>query len=449
MAVAPGTTLFGTDGVRGLAGEFLSAELAFSLGRAAAAVCEAPAPQVLVVRDTRVSGEMLEAALCAGIAAAGGQALLAGVLPTPAASILVRRYGFDMAVVISASHNPYHDNGIKFFDARGRKLSDDSEAAIEAHVHAGGARAPGADATTTGRVRALSGAVDDYLRELESRYELSLAGRRILLDCANGATYRAAPLLFERLGAEVERLACEPDGVNINAGCGSTHPQLIAERIRAGGHDAGFAFDGDGDRVLGVAPDGTVVDGDEIIAAVARDLKDRGELAGNGVAVTVMTNYGFHQTMADAGIGVATTDVGDRHVVDELFRREWVLGGEQSGHIVDMRLTPSGDGIAAALLMMRALAGRPLVAGEAMRRLPQVLVNVRVEDREALSSATGVWETVDSESRALEGEGRILVRPSGTEPVVRVMVEAPTEERCRAVCERVVEAVERDLGQRA
>jgi phosphoglucosamine mutase len=305
------------------------------------------------------------------------------------------------------------------------------------------------DATTTGRVRALSGAVDDYLRELESRYELSLAGRRILLDCANGATYRAAPLLFERLGAEVERLACEPDGVNINAGCGSTHPQLIAERIRAGGHDAGFAFDGDGDRVLGVAPDGSVVDGDEIIAAVARDLKDRGELAGNGVAVTVMTNYGFHQTMADAGIGVATTDVGDRHVVDELFRREWVLGGEQSGHIVDMRLTPSGDGIAAALLMMRALAGRPLVAGEAMRRLPQVLVNVRVEDREALSSATGVWETVDSESRALEGEGRILVRPSGTEPVVRVMVEAPTEERCRAVCERVVEAVERDLGQRA
>jgi phosphoglucosamine mutase len=448
MAVAPGTRLFGTDGVRGLAGEFLSAELAFALGRAAAAVSDAPSPQVLVVRDTRVSGEMLEAALCAGIAAAGGQALLGGVLPTPAASILVRRYGFDIGAVISASHNPFHDNGIKFFDSRGRKLSDEAEAAIEANVHAGGARAPGADPATCGRVRALTGAVDDYLRELESRFELSLSGRRVLLDCANGATYRAAPLMFERLGAEVECLACEPDGVNINAGCGSTHTGLISERIRAGGHDVGFAFDGDGDRVLAVAADGRIVDGDEIIAVIGQDLKRRGELKGDGVAVTVMTNFGFHQTMGDAGIEVATTDVGDRHVVEELFRRDWILGGEQSGHIVDLRLTPSGDGIAAALLMLRALGDRPLVAGEAMRRLPQVLVNVRVEDREALATASGVWEAVEAESNALEGEGRILVRPSGTEPVVRVMVEAPTEERCEAVSARVLEIVQRELGAR-
>ncbi len=447
MAVAPGTRLFGTDGVRGLAGEFLSAELAFSLGRAAATVCEASSPQLLVVRDTRVSGEMLEAALCAGIASAGGQALLGGVLPTPAASILVRRYGFDMGAVISASHNPFHDNGIKFFGAPGRKLSDDTEAAMEANVHAGGARTS-ADPAASGRVRALTGAADDYLRELETRFELSLAGKKVLLDCANGATYRVAPLLFERLGADVECIACEPDGVNINAGCGSTHPGLISERIRAGGHDVGFAFDGDGDRLLAVAADGSVVDGDEIIAAIGQDLKHRGELEGNGVAVTVMTNFGFHQTMADAGIEVATTDVGDRHVVDELFRRNWVLGGEQSGHIVDMRLTPSGDGIAAALLLLRALGDKPLVAGEAMRKLPQVLVNVRVEDREALATATGVWDAVESESNALEGEGRILVRPSGTEPVVRVMVEAPTEERCAAVCARVVEVVEREMGPR-
>jgi len=449
VAVAPGTRLFGTDGVRGPAGEFLSAELAFSLGRAAAAVCDAPSPQVLVVRDTRVSGEMLEAALCAGIAAAGGQALLAGVLPTPAASILVRRYGFDMGAVISASHNPYHDNGIKFFDARGRKLSDEAEAAVEAAVHAGGARAPGADASTCGRVRALTGAVDDYLRELETRFELSLAGRRILLDCANGATYRAAPLIFERLGAEVECLACEPDGVNINAGCGSTHPELAVERLRAGGHDLGFAFDGDGDRVLAIARDGSVVDGDEIIAAIGRDLKGRGELKGDGVAVTVMTNFGFHQAMDEAGIEVATTDVGDRHVVEELFRRDWVLGGEQSGHIVDMRLTPSGDGIAAALLMLRALGDAPLESGAAMRKLPQMLENVRVEDRDALATASAVWEAVESESNALEGEGRILVRPSGTEPVVRVMVESPSRERCEAVCARVVEVVQRELGARA
>jgi phosphoglucosamine mutase len=391
---------------------------------------------------------MLEAALCAGIAAAGGQALLGGVLPTPAASILVRRYGFYMGAVISASHNPFHDNGIKFFDSRGRKLSDEAEAAIEANVHAGGARAPGADPAKCGRVRALTGAVDDYLRELESRFELSLSGKRVLLDCANGATYRVAPLLFERLGAEVECLACEPDGVNINAGCGSTHPELISERIRAGGHDVGFAFDGDGDRLVAVAADGRTVDGDEILAAIGQDLKRRGELTGDGVAVTVMTNFGFHQTMGDAGIEVATTDVGDRHVVEELFRRGWVLGGEQSGHIVDTRLTPSGDGIAAALLVLRALGDRPLVAGEAMRRLPQVLVNVRVEDREALATATGVWEAVESESNALEGEGRILVRPSGTEPVVRVMVEAPTQERCEEVSARVVEVVERELGPR-
>ena len=448
MAVAPGTRLFGTDGVRGPAGEFLTAELAFGLGRAAAAVCDSPSPQVLVVRDTRVSGEMLEAALCAGIAAAGGQALLAGVLPTPAASILVRRYGFDMGAVISASHNPYNDNGIKFFDSRGRKLSDDAEAAVEGHVHAGGARAPGADPAACGRVRALAGASDDYLRELESRFEQSLAGRRVLLDCANGATYRVAPLLFERLGAEVECLACEPDGVNINAGCGSTHMEMIAGRIRAGGHDLGFAFDGDGDRVLSVARDGTVVDGDEIVALIARDLAARGELRGGGVAVTVMTNFGFHQAMHEAGIEVATTDVGDRHVVEELFRRDWALGGEQSGHIVDMRLTPSGDGIAAALLMLRALGDGPLEPGSAMRKLPQVLVNVRVEDREALAGASAVWEAVEAESSALEGEGRILVRPSGTEPVVRVMVEAPSQERCEAVCARVVEVVERELGPR-
>ncbi len=449
MAVAPGTRLFGTDGVRGPAGEFLSAELAFALGRAAAAVCDTPAPQILVVRDTRVSGEMLEAALCAGIAAAGGQALLAGVLPTPAASILVRRYGFDMGAVISASHNPYYDNGIKFFDSRGQKLSDEAEAAVEGHVHAGGARAAGADPATCGRVRALNGAVDDYLRELESRSDLSLAGRRVLLDCANGATYKVAPLLFERLGADVECLACEPDGVNINAGCGSTHMGLIADRIREGGHDVGFAFDGDGDRVLAVAGDGSVLDGDEIIAAIARDLSSRDELQGGGVAVTVMTNFGFHTAMGEAGIEVATTDVGDRHVVEELFRRDWVLGGEQSGHIVDMRLTPSGDGIAAALLMLRALGDGPLAPGTAMRKLPQVLVNVRVEDREALAGASGVWEAVEAESSALEGEGRILVRPSGTEPVVRVMVEAPSQERCEAASARLVDVVERELGPRS
>ena len=452
MAVAPGMKLFGTDGVRGVAGEFLTAELAFALGRAIVSVSETPSPEVLVVRDTRLSGEMLEAALCAGIAAAGGQALLAGVLPTPAASILVRRFGLELAAVISASHNPYWDNGIKFFDREGRKLPDETEAAVEEAVLAArrlaapGAKPPGAGPVAFGRVRPISGALDDYMRELGSRLELSLDGMRVLLDCANGATFRAAPLLFERLGASVDAIACEPDGVNINAGCGSTHMEAVVERIREGGHDIGFAFDGDGDRVLAVAHDGSIVDGDELIAHIARSIHARGELTGSGVAVTVMTNYGFHQAMEEAGIAVATTDVGDRHVVEELVRRNWILGGEQSGHIVDMRLTPSGDGIAAALLLIRALEGSRLEAGVAMSKLPQTLVNVRVGDRDSLGQASAVWQAVEAESSALAGRGRVLVRPSGTEPVVRVMVEAPGRDECESIASRLAGVVQRELG---
>jgi phosphoglucosamine mutase len=447
--------LFGTDGVRGVAGEFLTAELAFALGRAAVSVCGSRSPEVLVVRDTRISGEMLEAALCAGIAASGGQALLGGVLPTPAASILVRRFGFDLAAVISASHNPFVDNGIKFFDAHGHKLPDEAELAIEEEVQAWSERPipiagrtgkPAGNTAPAGRVRPITGALEDYMRELESRFQPALGGTRVLLDCANGATYRAAPLLFERLGADVDTLACEPDGININAGVGSTHMEAILERLREGGHSIGFAFDGDGDRVLAVGADGAIIDGDELIAQIAVDLNRKGELAGNGVAVTVMTNYGFHQGMREAGVEVATTDVGDRHVVDELAKRGWVLGGEQSGHIVDMRLTPSGDGIAAALMTLQALDGRELRAGTVMKKLPQVLRNVRVADREALASASGVWEVVESEGASLEGRGRVLVRPSGTEPLVRVMAEAPTQEECEAVVERLAEVVARALG---
>jgi phosphoglucosamine mutase len=446
MAVAPGTKLFGTDGVRGVAGEFLTAELAFELGRAIVSVSDSTSPEVLVVRDTRLSGEMLEAALCAGIAAAGGQALLAGVLPTPAASILVRRFGLELSAVISASHNPYQDNGIKFFDARGRKLPDEKEAAVEERVRAAAEPRPAPGPAAHGRVRPISGALEDYMRELGARFDASLEGTRVVLDCANGATFRAAPLLFERLGASVDAIAREPDGKNINAGCGSTHMEAIVKRIREGEHDIGFAFDGDGDRVMAVARDGSIVDGDELIAHIALDLHERDALTGEGVAVTVMTNYGFHRAMADAGIAVATTDVGDRHVVEELTRRDWILGGEQSGHIVDMRLTPSGDGIASALLVLQALGGKPLEAGASMTKLPQTLVNVRVADRDALGRAAGVWEAVQAESAGLEGRGRVLVRPSGTEPVVRVMAEAPTAEECDSVAGRLVRVVGDELG---
>src|ERR671924_1613338 len=275
--------LFGTDGVRGVVGEFLTADLALALGRAAAAISPADVPQVLIVRDTRESGGMLEAALAAGIAAGGGHALLGGVLPTPGASLLLRRYGFDLAAVVSASHNPYEDNGIKFFGPDGTKIGDDQEAEIE--------RLLGEEGGRIGRVRELHGAAGDYVRELELRFrDLDLSGSRILLDCANGATHRVAPEIFRRLGATVDALAVEPDGRNINHRCGSTHVERLAERMD--GHDAGFAFDGDGDRVLAVDRNGTVVDGDELMALAALHLREAGRLAGGGVAGPGVTDYG-------------------------------------------------------------------------------------------------------------------------------------------------------------
>jgi phosphoglucosamine mutase len=434
--------LFGTDGVRGAVGDFLTADLALAIGRAAAAWSPAEAPQVLIIRDTRESGEMLEAALAAGIAAGGGHALIGGVLPTPGAPLLVRRFGLDLACVVSASHNPYRDNGIKLFGADGMKLPDKGEAEIEAAVLAG----EGA-AASAGRVRELHGAGADYLRELESRFqELDLAGLRVLLDCANGAAYRVAPEIFRRLGAKVEALAAKPDGRNINDGCGSTHIEKLAEAVPAGGHDVGFAFDGDADRVLAVDRTGAVVDGDELIALSALHLRDAGRLPGDGVAVTVMTNYGFHSAMAEAGIHVATTPVGDRHVMAELTRREWALGGEQSGHIIDTGFVPSGDGTASALLALEALRGRDLAARDAMTKLPQLLINVEVSKRGALEDAPSVWDAIDRESTALEGRGRVLVRASGTEPLIRVMVEAPEEEECRAIAERLAALIEKELA---
>ncbi|MBV9818933.1 MAG: phosphoglucosamine mutase [Solirubrobacterales bacterium] len=458
--------LFGTDGVRGRAGDFLSAELALSLGRAAVGHARAPAPgapgqggpapgapadgarpQVLIVRDTRESGEMLEAAIAAGVASGGGDALLAGVLPTPAAPLLVRRHRLQMAAVISASHNPYQDNGIKLFAADGFKLDDAAEHAIEDALGR-----PRAAPAQIGGVRQLHGALEDYLRELQTRFAgLDLRGRRVLLDCAHGATYRAAPEIFRRLGAEVEVLADAPDGRNINDGCGSTHLDPLRERARSGGFELAFAFDGDGDRVLGVDGDGEVVDGDELVALAALHLHAEGRLPGEGVAVTVMTNYGFHTAMATAGVRVATTAVGDRYVLDELRRRGWGLGGEQSGHIIELGFGPSGDGIASALLVLEALRGRDLRERAAMAKLPQRLVNIRASDRTALvqtMAAPELGAAIETEQGALAGRGRVLVRASGTEPLIRVMVEAPSSDETDAVCGRLAGAVRATLGDR-
>jgi phosphoglucosamine mutase len=442
--------LFGTDGVRGVAGELLSADLALALGRAATLQTGAQRPQVLIVRDTRESGEMLQAAMAAGISAAGGDALLGGVLPTPAAPLLIARYGFDLAVVLSASHNPYQDNGIKFFAADGFKLSDAAEEAIEAELgRAAGAVGGGGSSgePAFGHVRELRGTHEDYLRELHVRFQdLDLGGLDVLLDCANGATHRVAPEIFRRLGAKVSVIADAPDGRNINADCGSTHIEQLAERVRAGGHAIGFAFDGDGDRVLAVDERGQVVDGDELMALAALHLHRNGRLPGGGVAVTVMTNFGFHTAMAQAGITVTSTKVGDRYVLQELRERGWVLGGEQSGHIIEMGFNRSGDGIASALLVLEALAGRTLAQRDAMEKLPQRLLGVRVKDRGAYERAQDVKAAVQSADEELAGRGRVLVRPSGTEPLIRVMVEAPTDAEAETICARLAAMVERELA---
>ena len=437
--------LFGTDGVRGRAGHFLTADLALALARTAVARIEADRPQVLIIRDTRESGEMLESAMAAGAAAAGGDVLLAGVLPTPAAPLLVRRHGFDLAAVISASHNPYEDNGIKLFAADGFKLHDDTEHAIEAALET-----PPPPPAHIGRVRRFDGAHEDYLQALETRFSgLRLSGVRVLLDCANGATFEVAPEIFRRLGADVDVVADQPDGMNINQGCGSTHLDGVVERVSDGDYHVAFAFDGDGDRVLAVDGRGGVVDGDELIALAALHLRDAGRLRGGGVVVTVMTNYGFHSAMADAGIEVATTSVGDRYVLDELRKRGWTLGGEQSGHIIDLGFGPSGDGIASALLTLEALDGRALADRGAMEKLPQRLVNIRASDRAGLAAAMadpGVEEAVAREHAGLTGRGRVLVRASGTEPLIRVMVEAPSQEETDEICARLRQVVETALA---
>jgi phosphoglucosamine mutase len=413
-----------------------------ALGRAAVLQSGRERPRVLVIRDTRESGEMLEAAIAAGLASAGAEVLLGGVLPTPAASLLIRRHAFDLGVVLSASHNVYTDNGIKFFGADGFKLADDREHEIEAHLDE-----EGASVAYVGRIRKLHGAREDYIGDLHHRFQsLALNDLDVLLDCANGATYRVAPAIFERLGARVSTIAADPDGRNINAACGSTHVETLAEAVRAGGHDIGFAFDGDGDRVLAVDRTGGLVDGDELLTLVALHLLEEGRLPGNGIAVTVMTNFAIVAALERAGLEVASTAVGDRYVLEALRERGWALGGEQSGHIIELGFAPSGDGIASALLLLEALDGRDLSRRAQLEKLPQRLVNVRVLDRGSLAGASAVHAAIEREARGLAGRGRVLVRPSGTEPLVRVMVEAPSGDEADAVCARLVAVVEAELG---
>ncbi len=439
--------LFGTDGVRGVANRDLTPELATEIGRALGAGLGAH-QRVIIGRDTRRSGPMLEAALAAGLAAAGVDVLSLGVLPTPAIAEAVPALGAAAGAVISASHNPYPDNGIKLIGPDGFKLADGDEADIERRM-----ADPGAiDRPTGAALGGISGdedASERYIAHLMERFPARLDGLSVVVDCANGATAEAAPEVLRRLGARISVINASPDGVNINADCGSTHPGALQAAVRAGGHQIGFAFDGDGDRVLAVDHEGHLVDGDQILAILALHLRTNGHLAGDTVVTTTMTNLGFRRAMADRGIEVRWTDVGDRYVLAEMRRGGYVLGGEQSGHIINLRSGPTGDGLAAALMVLDALSesGQTLAkAAAVVRRLPQKLVGIRSSRKGELADASEVWEQVHAFGETFGEEGRVVVRASGTEPLVRVMVEAPESADCDEWCTRIADVVERVLG---
>jgi phosphoglucosamine mutase len=431
---------FGTDGVRGVANEELTPELALALGRAAAEVL--PSDRVVVGRDTRRSGPLIEAALAAGFASAGVDVERLGVVPTPAVAYVAQREDVPGAM-ISASHNPFPDNGIKLFGAGGRKLDDGVEEQIEhALVSAAGSR-PIADrvGTLVDRPDEVGAYADHLVAVLEGR---GLAGLRIAVDGANGAAWALGPHVFERLGADVVPIGNRPDGANINARCGATHPETLAEIVGRGGFDLGLAFDGDADRCIAVDHTGAIVDGDHIIAICALDLQQRGGLVDDTVVVTVMTNLGFHQAMRQAGISVVETAVGDRYVLEVIERDGFALGGEQSGHVIFPEHATTGDGILTGLVLADIVArtGRPLaeLAASSMTRLPQVLVNLRVAGG-AEDAVQGARSAIEAAEAALGERGRILVRASGTEPLVRVMVEAPTESEAERVADGVAAAV--------
>ncbi len=416
---------FGTDGVRGVVGEDLTVELVEQLGRASALWSDGG--RVFVGRDTRESGPMLEDAFAEGVASVGGSALLGGVLPTPAVALLA----LDLGAVVSASHNPPEYNGVKLFDSRGQKLTDASEEEIEALLD----EPPRGE---RGAIDRVSVAADSYMEHVIDRFGSPLDGRKIAVDCANGSYSEIAPDAFRRLGAEVFAIADEPDGTNINVGCGATDLSALQAKVAATGADFGVAFDGDGDRMLAVDADGGVVDGDQIIAILALHLDVE------TVVVTVMTNLGFHRLMNENGIRVVTTDVGDRYVLEALRREGAILGGEQSGHIICLDGHVTGDGLAAAMLLSRALEGRTLAeAAGQMPKFAQAKENVPARVRVL---PQGLQDEIGRLNDELDGGARVLVRASGTEPLVRVLAEAENEQEAANLCARITALVRRELG---
>lgn len=446
--------LFGTDGVRGVANTELSCELALKLGRAAAMVLTEEThhrPQIIIGKDTRVSSDMLESALTAGICSVGANALILGIVPTPAVAYLVKKLGADAGVMISASHNPAQYNGIKIFSGSGYKLSDSLEEKIESIVLDGSEAPPIKAGGGVGRIIDKRAAVDDYVDYLKSTIDVKFTGLRIAVDCANGSSSITAPLLFGRLGGEYEILNAKPDGLNINDNCGSTHIERLSEFVKENGCDIGVAFDGDADRCLAVDENGNLIDGDKMIAIFSASLKKRGKLKSNTAVVTVMSNLGFFKFAEKHGIGAARTRVGDRYVLEEMINGGYVLGGEQSGHIIFLDHATTGDGQLSALQLIAILKQTGKKASELasiMETYPQVLINVNLrssDDKDIIMAAKDVEEAIDRAEKELAGDGRIVVRPSGTEPLIRVMVEGKNHDEIEKLAADVADVIRAHL----
>lgn len=446
--------LFGTDGVRGVANSELTPELAFQLGRVATYVITKGVKQgkVIVGMDTRRSCDLLEAALVAGICSVGSDALCVGVVPTPAVAFLTREYEADAGVVISASHNPVEFNGIKFFNRDGFKLTDEMEDEIEAIIASEEGVAYRPTGRDVGQRIAVRNGVGEYLDFLKNASDISLKGVKVVLDCGNGASYQAAPAIFERLGAEAIVINHSPNGLNINVECGSTHPQGLQELVLESGADFGLAFDGDADRLMGVDEHGNLIDGDHVLAICARSLKQQGKLKNNMVVGTIMANLGLNHFLAEEGIDFVQTKVGDRYVLEEMRAGDYALGGEQSGHVIFLEHNTTGDGLLSAIKLSEAIVKSGKTASElanSLTKYPQVLLNAMVSNQ----NKHGYMEDEEVAKRIAEieahfhGEGRVVIRPSGTEPLVRVMLEGKDEIEMRKMAADLVKLIETRLGK--
>jgi len=447
--------LFGTDGIRGVANVYpMTSEMALNVGRAVTSLFMKPGrpSKIIIGKDTRISGPMLEYAMASGISSMGGEAFLTGVLPTPGIALLAAATGANAGVVISASHNPFEDNGIKVFKGDGRKLSDEREGEIEDLILNDRLPRLYESVRETGHVQKIEDAQARYVQFLVDTLPrgFSLEGMKIVLDCSNGATYQVAPRVFSELGASVESLCISPDGININQDCGSQHPEQLMDRVKETGAQVGLAFDGDGDRLIAVDEKGRVVTGDQILAVCAKHMKEKGTLKNNLAVSTVMSNIGLRQALKTLDIGHLITDVGDRYVLREMIASGAVLGGEDSGHMIFLNHHTTGDGILTALRLIEAMrsADKPLseLTG-IMSVFPQILLNVEVSEKPDIFAIPAVSEEIRSVEAQLGDKGRVLVRYSGTQPLCRVMVEGPTEAETKACCDRIIQVIQKEIGK--